>query len=75
MPSVTACKGTVLKPSSSSAVLKAIALSTIFRLPGAAHPAFKSILKLVSKAPCHKFELCINIYKIPDSISGFLRKD
>jgi len=63
---------TKLVPVSPVSVLKALAPSTIFQLPGAGSKDFQEMAKLTAHVPCFTLEAGSDLRRIPEVIMNFL---
>lgn len=74
IPQVTGRPETDLVKASPAAALKALAVSTIFQLPGAGQGDFQRITRLVKKVPAYSLMLGTDLCRIPEVIDEFCER-
>ena len=73
MPRVAGTPDTSVRPMRPSAVLRAMAPSTLFQLPGVGAETFQAIADLTRRLPCFQLDLGTDLSQIPLVISQVLR--
>ncbi len=72
LPVISGIPNSQLSKTSAAAVLKALAPSTLFQLPGAGEQAFRTMVNCVSKVQTFNLELGSDISTIPTVITNYL---
>jgi len=75
LPAITGRPETTCRPGPASAVLKALAPSTLFQLSGAGRAALETMAGVVRRLPCYRLELGTDVAKISEAIRGLLAED
>jgi hypothetical protein len=72
LPHVSGRTESRLVPTSPTAALSALALSTMVQLPGAGRETLSALQSLTERLPCYALELGTNIAALPGVIQGLL---
>jgi hypothetical protein len=74
LPCISGRRETILTPASSVDALKALALSTMSQLAGAGRESLQIMHQLVRLVPCYHLNLGTDLTRIPEVITGLLKK-
>lgn len=75
LPVISGKPHSQLRKTSAAAVLKALAPSTLFQLPGAGEQAFRTMVNCVSKVQTFNLELGSDLSSIPTVIKNYLSEN
>jgi hypothetical protein len=74
LPRIDAIKATTLKPLRPASVLRALAPSTIFQLPGAGASALQTLASIIRGVPCFEIAVGSDLTRIPAVIRTLLEE-
>jgi hypothetical protein len=74
LPRIDATNATTLKPLRPASVLRALAPSTIFQLPGAGGTALQTLASIIRRVPCFEIAVGLDLTRIPAAIRTLLEE-